>query len=63
MKLKTNKILIKNKLEIKGIRTKLKKIIYDKLQVRVDQLVRPWICSLIVTSLSHIRVTRGLYDR
>jgi hypothetical protein len=41
MKLKTNKILIKNKLEIKGIRTKLKKIIYDKLQVRVDQLVRP----------------------
>ena len=25
MKLKTNKILIKNKLEIKGIRTKLKK--------------------------------------
>jgi hypothetical protein len=41
MKLKTNKILIKKKLEIKGIRTKLKKIIYDKLQVRVDQLVRP----------------------
>jgi hypothetical protein len=41
MKLKTNKILIKNKLEIKGIKTKLKKIIYDKLQVRVDQLVRP----------------------
>jgi hypothetical protein len=41
MKLKTNKILIKKKLEIKGIRTKLKKKIYDKLQVRVDQLVRP----------------------